>query len=159
MAPLIAGMTTTDIPRRFTAHDALQFFNDHRAELSPDQLNSCLLPKDDIPGKIDYMDPWEGLDDKYVCKWTRYRSPPPSLFTRFLRYICQTSRGHAIVARIRRTTDIVMRPLTYYCLFGMPFWSINMSTSISNSQLNEHRARDTHAPLTSRLYGFVDLSP
>ncbi len=44
LAPLFARMTTHDIERRFTASEALAFFQEHLASHSEDVLNTSIAP-------------------------------------------------------------------------------------------------------------------
>lgn len=98
LAPLLAGMTMADPTDRFTAKSAIQFFHNRRAELTSEELSA---PLQFNPDKIDILDPWHGLHDEFVARWTRYRSPPPSLLAQLLRYICQYTWCHDLVVHVR----------------------------------------------------------
>ncbi|KAG5351019.1 hypothetical protein C0989_008274 [Termitomyces sp. Mn162] len=67
LAPLFDRMTTRDIPRRFKASEALQFFEEHVIPLTPQHVLSLAAP--DLPFSrvpYDYHDRWKDLDPKFM---------------------------------------------------------------------------------------------
>ncbi|GJJ07968.1 hypothetical protein Clacol_002175 [Clathrus columnatus] len=90
LAPLFDRLITDKLELRFTAEEALQFFDQMHAKLSPQQLS--LDAPIDIDSIIPFWEPekhdrWEGLPEEFVKEWGHFRAPKPSLYTRFLRRI------------------------------------------------------------------------
>jgi len=92
LAPLIDGMVTRNIARRFTAAQALQFFEELCLQITHEQLNfnpgwhaaGQPFVFDDIRA-----DRWRNLPDDFVRAWSHLREPKVPLRTRLLRRICQ----------------------------------------------------------------------
>lgn len=84
LAPLLDKMTTSEIENRFTAAEALHFFEEMLPELTEDQLNleEYLNPE----GYISYeYDRWRDLPEDFQRKWAPYRQSPTPLMTKVLR--------------------------------------------------------------------------
>ncbi|KAF8174269.1 other/AgaK1 protein kinase [Pholiota molesta] len=88
LAPLLDKMTTRDIGNRFTAAEALHFFEQMRADLTEDQLNMKEDPKPEWHTPYDKYDRWSYLPADFQRKWAAYRQPPTPLMTKILRAIC-----------------------------------------------------------------------
>ncbi|KAF8589799.1 hypothetical protein K439DRAFT_1612378 [Ramaria rubella] len=102
LAPLLDGMTTHIISRRFTAHEAFSFCEFIRESLSPHELRIS-LPPDPMQGPIDNH--WESLPKDFVATWGSYRVPPPSFFIRVLRWLSR-SRLEPFLRFFRRSLGI-----------------------------------------------------
>ncbi|KAF9000479.1 hypothetical protein BDQ17DRAFT_1245556 [Cyathus striatus] len=85
-APLIDKMITRNIGDRFTAPEALQFFEKMRSQLTEAQLSA---PFSDVEDSQIYetRDHWKGLPDDFVKQWAHYKAPPLPLFAKILRYL------------------------------------------------------------------------
>ncbi|KAF9000487.1 hypothetical protein BDQ17DRAFT_1427171 [Cyathus striatus] len=85
-APLIDKMITRNIRDRFTAPEALQFFEQMQSQLTEAQLST---PFSDNEDSLTYetRDHWKGLPDDFVKQWAHYKAPPLPLFAKILRYL------------------------------------------------------------------------
>lgn len=96
------GKMTTHIPEeRWSAEDALTFFNEILAGLFPVALDSsvaCQWDYDTLDNPDLY---WNHLTPEFQLKWKAYRSPPRSWTRRVLRWLISTDVGCAIVPRVR----------------------------------------------------------
>ncbi|GJJ07973.1 hypothetical protein Clacol_002180 [Clathrus columnatus] len=105
LAPFLDRLITDRLELRFTAKEALQFFEKMHATLTPEQL-SLEAPIYTLPGyphwEPEKYNRWEGLPDEFVQEWARFRAPIPSFHTKLLRRICRTNLGGALVVYIRR---------------------------------------------------------
>ncbi|KAH6905096.1 hypothetical protein BKA70DRAFT_506662 [Coprinopsis sp. MPI-PUGE-AT-0042] len=85
LAPLLDGMTTRFIAKRFTAAQALDFLEARLAETPVSELeNAANLPPQEGTEYDDY-NRWEGLPSDFVEKWAVYRQSPVPLWVRFVR--------------------------------------------------------------------------
>ncbi|RDB18101.1 hypothetical protein Hypma_000978 [Hypsizygus marmoreus] len=101
LAPFLDMMITRDIPKRFTAPQALQFLEDICASITPAQFNVAYPPVQRV--NEEKYDRWRHLPSSFVQQWSTHRAPTNiSYFTRFLRWVCQYKRGYVAVQRIRR---------------------------------------------------------
>lgn len=66
-------MTAKDISRRFTAHDALQFFETHLEETSPAALAKPYQKVE--TAHFDEYDRWSAIPVELCEKWAEYREP------------------------------------------------------------------------------------
>ncbi|KAH0580343.1 hypothetical protein H2248_001847 [Termitomyces sp. 'cryptogamus'] len=120
LAPLFDRMTTRDIPRRFKASEALQFFEEHVIPLTPQHVLSLAAP--DLPFSrvpYDYHDRWKDLDPKFMEQWGVYREPPVPRYIRFLRKVCLYPWVLFTVGYIRRVARVVCRG---WVLLRLPGW-------------------------------------
>ncbi|KAF9474164.1 hypothetical protein BDN70DRAFT_816162 [Pholiota conissans] len=86
LAPLLDRMTTWEIDKRFTAAEALQFFELMRSELTEEQLSIKEYESEQfVPYEL--YDRWRGLPEDFTQKWALYRQPPVPLVMRILRHI------------------------------------------------------------------------
>ena len=105
LAPLIDGMVTRNIARRFTAAQALEFFDKLRLQISHEQMSfnpgwhaaGQPFVFDDIRA-----DRWWNLPDNFVRAWSHLREPKVPLRTRLLRRICQNVWCRRTVMLVRR---------------------------------------------------------
>lgn len=108
LAPLLDRMTTRHIQRRFTALQALQFFDEHVYPSIPEDLLRCLPPPHSIPDlPYDESDRWFQLPDDFVESWHHFQEPKLSRWTRLLRDICANRFGRATVMFIRRIIGLM----------------------------------------------------
>ncbi|KAF8067479.1 kinase-like domain-containing protein [Lyophyllum atratum] len=102
LAPLFDRMITRNIPQRFTAAEALLFFEEQvypqttESQLEEDPVtlrDSNFLP-------FDFYDRWGGLDPSFVEKWAAFREPPVPWRIRVLRFICYRLWGYRVGEQI-----------------------------------------------------------
>ncbi|KAL1942060.1 hypothetical protein VTO73DRAFT_6590 [Trametes versicolor] len=101
LAPMLGKMTTHIFEERWTAEDALAFFNEILAGLSPAALDSsvvCQYDYDTLDNPDIY---WNQLTPELQLKWKAYRPSPRSWTRRVLRWLISTDVGCAIVPRVR----------------------------------------------------------
>ena len=91
LAPLLDKMTTRDISRRFTAAEALHFFEVLRSDMTETQLSVTEYPAE-TSYSYDQHDRWVGLPVGFQQKWAAYREPAIPFVTKFLRSICYDTK-------------------------------------------------------------------
>ncbi|KAF8510461.1 kinase-like domain-containing protein [Hysterangium stoloniferum] len=113
LAPFFDRMITSKLEDRFTATEALAFFEKLQARLTPEQLNSeppkvhrGIYP---APWDSDLSARWSELPVDFVREWSLYRAPPPSLWTRILRMTTSFSWGFYANQTIRRFIRFMCR--------------------------------------------------
>ncbi|KAH9477406.1 Serine/threonine-protein kinase 1 [Psilocybe cubensis] len=86
LAPLIDKMTTWDISQRFTASEALIFFEERLAEVPEEEL--CDYSGAISPHKA-YLewDIWEDVPAEFAEEWKSYRTPPIPWHLRTFRFL------------------------------------------------------------------------
>ncbi|KAF9563628.1 hypothetical protein CPC08DRAFT_632647, partial [Agrocybe pediades] len=85
LAPFLDMLTTHKLQRRFTAFEALAFFEDFYGNLSEEQLNRRSPPRK-YSGLWYYEhDRWASVPPHLAKKWAIYREPPLSWKTKLLR--------------------------------------------------------------------------
>ncbi|KAF9560143.1 hypothetical protein CPC08DRAFT_690409 [Agrocybe pediades] len=91
LAPFIDMLTTHKLHQRFTASEALEFFENFYADLSEEELAKELNVWNDVPHPQPYYDcdRWASVPPHLARKWAIYREPPLSLRTRLLRKLFQ----------------------------------------------------------------------
>ncbi|PPR07282.1 LOW QUALITY PROTEIN: hypothetical protein CVT26_012442 [Gymnopilus dilepis] len=103
LAPLLDKMTTRHLESRFTAQEALQFFEQMYYQLCESELNRS------IGGEYAKED--ASLPPELTQKWAAYREPPISWTTKVLRRICGRIWAIYLIACIRwisfRTTALL----------------------------------------------------
>ncbi|KAH7887236.1 hypothetical protein F5I97DRAFT_2056348 [Phlebopus sp. FC_14] len=104
LAPFLDRMITRDLPTRFTATEALSFFDDYVVpSVGPTRLDICPPSHDtDERQKPEVYDRWAGLDADFVEIWAAYRLPPLEWSTKVLRWICYYPFGYTVVQSIRK---------------------------------------------------------
>jgi hypothetical protein len=104
LAPLFDKMTTENIKARFSARGALEFMQSINESLTDDQRKNRPLYEDPEAGKwMTIGHRWVGLPDHFVKQWSGYAAVQPSLFVRFIRWICSYDSVFKIVRWIRMT--------------------------------------------------------
>lgn len=99
-------MSTHIIEDRWSAEEALAFFEEIVEGLSPDALNSSVTCQFDLELLDDSDLYWNQLSAEMQCMWKMYRPPPLSWTSRILRWANCTDVGWAVVPRIRRWLHI-----------------------------------------------------
>lgn len=99
-------MTTHIVNDRWTAEEALLFFNEIRTGLTPEVLDSNIL----LEANLDCVDNpelyWRRLSLDLQNKWKAYRPPPVTWWRKLLRKVTATDTGYWIVAHVRRLLEI-----------------------------------------------------
>ncbi|KAH0586086.1 hypothetical protein H2248_007357 [Termitomyces sp. 'cryptogamus'] len=103
LAPLFDMMTTRNVSRRFTAAEALAFFEEQVQPLSPglEKVGYRSRGSPSYPPRYDTFDRWQDLDPDFVEKWAKFRDAPVPFHVRLLRRLCERSWGWHLVNRIR----------------------------------------------------------
>ena len=98
-------MITRDLKRRFTASEALRFFEENISQMSALELEAP-LEEDHSGGHLDYdqYDRWKELPLDLQKQWAMYREPPIPRTTLFLRWLCRPLWVYRIVAYVRWLT-------------------------------------------------------
>ncbi|KAI0780017.1 kinase-like domain-containing protein [Fomes fomentarius] len=106
LAALCAKMTTYVVEERFTAAEALSFYNDRMLALPDEQLDSTVMLK---PCYKPLSDPelyWSLLTPEDRHAWRAYRAPQESWGRRFLRWMADTEIGWRFLLFMRGTLRI-----------------------------------------------------
>ncbi|KAG6843885.1 hypothetical protein H0H87_012025 [Tephrocybe sp. NHM501043] len=109
LAPLLDKMTTRNILSRFTASEALEFFEQHVLD-SPLQTGKQVpitLPLTVPLTPYDLHDRWKHLDPAFIQQWAMFREPPLPRHVVYFRRICQSRWGPPLVTWIRRTARLL----------------------------------------------------
>ncbi|KAG2006965.1 other/AgaK1 protein kinase [Coprinopsis cinerea AmutBmut pab1-1] len=109
LAPLFDSMITIDVSRRFTAAQALEFFESEVASLHKGRLTKPIWMPDDRTRPCDY-DRWKYVPKSLAVKWKSYRSAEITPWVRFLRRVCAMGdgKGYIIVMTIRRCIRFIL---------------------------------------------------
>ncbi|EKM82208.1 hypothetical protein AGABI1DRAFT_70859 [Agaricus bisporus var. burnettii JB137-S8] len=99
LAPFLDRMVTRNIPMRFNAMQALQFFEVFVVDIPGKVMDLEYASGPDIG--YDTCDRWEGLPPDFIKKWEDYRKPPIAFSTSVLRWICSFDRMCYIVPPVR----------------------------------------------------------
>lgn len=113
LAPLLDGMTTRYVNKRFTADQALAFLEDRYAEMTEDERSRETAEFNyDIHTSAPYekYDRWAGLPADFVERWAHLKEPKLSLGTRTIRWVCRRPFSHKIVRNVRRLVDGRAKP-------------------------------------------------
>ena len=110
LAPLIDGMVTRNVARRFTAAQALEFFEELCLQISQEQLSfnpgwhaaGQPFVYDDIRA-----DRWRNLPDEFVRAWSHLREPKVPMKTRLLCRICRNVWCRRTVMLIRHFCRLI----------------------------------------------------
>ncbi|KAG6887184.1 hypothetical protein C0995_000582 [Termitomyces sp. Mi166 len=108
LAPLFDMMTTRNITRRFTASEALKFFEEQIEPLTPGLEKIGCRPLAHT-GRYDAFDRWKDLDPEFVKKWAEFREPPVPRHIRTLRTFCERLWGWRLVHRIRHLGRFIVQ--------------------------------------------------
>ncbi|KAJ3506405.1 hypothetical protein NLJ89_g6885 [Agrocybe chaxingu] len=106
LAPLLDGMTTRNIPRRFTASEALEFLEARLSEVPDKHLQQPFLAASQS-GMYDRYDRWQHVPPDFAQKWAMYREPRLPVMTRFLRWLCSFEAMLHVIPFIRRTMSSI----------------------------------------------------
>ena len=87
LVPLFDRMLTHDLKRRFTADEALEFFQNEYSELTEQQLNRLTYPHPSVRGSG--FDCWDHIPPHLAEKWACHRTPPVPRSYPFLRRLCK----------------------------------------------------------------------
>jgi hypothetical protein len=90
LAPLLDKMTTRDIENRFTAAEALQFFEEMLPTVAEDQLNLEEYEDPEEYIRYDLYNRWQYLPENFQKKWSAYRQLPTPVAAKVLRAICSS---------------------------------------------------------------------
>jgi hypothetical protein len=99
LAPFLDKMVTRNIPLRFNAVEALQFFETILTKIPEDVMN-LVYPEKSVVSDYEW-DRWEGLPPDFIEKWKSYREPPLPFSTSVLRWICSFRQMPYIVPVVR----------------------------------------------------------
>jgi hypothetical protein len=80
-------LITRNLSERFTASEALQFFENMYLSVTDEQLAAEAPPQLNIDWRSGVYDRWADLPVDFVNKWSSYRAPLPSLGARLTRKI------------------------------------------------------------------------
>ena len=109
MAPLFDAMTARDLRRRFSAPQALEFFEEMVSQMSRQELETDIRgvePQGHVP--YDEYNRWKDIPISLVRQWTIYREPPLPWTTIILRRICQRPICYRMVACLRQCGTVAM---------------------------------------------------
>ena len=97
LAPLFDKMTTHDLKRRFTAEEALEFFQNEYSELTEEQLG-CRTYYDIDRSSFDC---WDRIPPHLAVKWACHRTPPVPPSYPVLRWLCKRRPMEHVLPWIR----------------------------------------------------------
>ncbi|KAH9856663.1 hypothetical protein C2E23DRAFT_940006 [Lenzites betulinus] len=106
LAPLFGKMTAHIVNDRWTAEEALLFFNEIQAGLTPEVLDSSILLNGDLACLDNPELYWRRLSLDLQIKWKTYRPPPITWWRKLLRKVNATDTGYWIVSHVRRLLEI-----------------------------------------------------
>ncbi|PPQ80618.1 hypothetical protein CVT25_001647, partial [Psilocybe cyanescens] len=114
LAPLFDMMTHWDLDRRFTAYEALQFFEEHILS----KLSEAVLYTDFTLIQFNFCEyrecnRWKGFPPDFVERWKAYRVAPYPWRRRLLRSLCERDYFCHFVPKTR---------LFFFRLFSVPHW-------------------------------------
>ncbi|PPQ82539.1 hypothetical protein CVT25_007148 [Psilocybe cyanescens] len=112
LAPLLDMMTTWDLERRFTASEALQFFEERLSEISEDDLSFKFFFDTCIDQRYNEYNRWENVPPEFAERWKAYKVSPIPWRLKMLRFIYRHSRNGHILPMIR---------LSLFRLSSMPY--------------------------------------
>ncbi|PPR07278.1 hypothetical protein CVT26_012438 [Gymnopilus dilepis] len=102
LAPLLDKMTTRFLEKRFTASEALRFFEKMRSQLTKAELDQEVISR--FPGNtVPYYeyDRWKSIPHDVAKQWSSYKEPPIPWSIRILRTLCQRIWILHAVAHVR----------------------------------------------------------
>ncbi|KAF9553087.1 hypothetical protein CPC08DRAFT_698058 [Agrocybe pediades] len=105
LAPFFDMLTTHKLQHRFTASEALAFFEDFYYNLSDEELQKELwLDGTQLRRAYDDSDRWATVPPELAQKWAKYREPPLSWKTKALRKLFKKYKWlfHPKIALVRR---------------------------------------------------------
>ncbi|KAF8909768.1 hypothetical protein CPB84DRAFT_1765442 [Gymnopilus junonius] len=118
LAPLLDRMTTRNLQRRFTAFEALHFFEAMYSQLTEDDLGQLVETRFEfmeLDLLYDEYDRWKRVPKAFAEKWDAYREPPIPWTTKTLRAICRKPWMCHVVPWIRWTFSVIWNvPRQFY---------------------------------------------
>ncbi|KAI0780213.1 kinase-like domain-containing protein [Fomes fomentarius] len=106
LAALCAKMTTYVVEERFTAAEALSFYNDHMSGLPDEQLHSTVILDPSLEPLRNPELYWRLLIPEDRHAWTAFRAPQESWGRRILRWMADTEIGWQVLRFMRGTLRI-----------------------------------------------------
>lgn len=107
LAPLLDMMTTRNISRRFTASEALTFFEEQVQPLTTRLENIACRRLRKYPTRYDEFDRWQYLDPEFKEKWAKFREAPVPFHIRMLRKICGRPWRWNLVNWVRYLAQVI----------------------------------------------------
>ena len=108
LAPLFDRMLTHDLKRRFTADEALEFFQNEYSKLTEQQLNCLTYSHPFQDGS--YIDCWNRIPPHLAEKWACHRLPPVPWSYPFLRWLWKKRRMEHVLPWIRLFFSLIISP-------------------------------------------------
>ena len=112
LAPLLDGMATADLNKRFSAVEALAFLEAEKEKLTEDELNFRVDAAVASEARKHYWrtyDRWAHVPPELKKRWHSYRMAKPSWFGRFIRRVIESSYyGAYMVYKIRRLQRLIL---------------------------------------------------
>ncbi|KIJ39059.1 hypothetical protein M422DRAFT_175776, partial [Sphaerobolus stellatus SS14] len=104
LAPFLDRLVFDELNSRFTSSEALAFFEGMHMKLTPAELSAKFPPpfQSGPFWQSERYNRWYGLPEEFLERWSHFRAPAPSLYTKLLRRICLTHWGVRCVCAIRR---------------------------------------------------------
>ncbi|EKM77350.1 hypothetical protein AGABI1DRAFT_130437 [Agaricus bisporus var. burnettii JB137-S8] len=120
LAPFLDRMTTRNIPKRFIAAEALEFFEVFLPKIPTTDLHARYARDPEArESYYDIYDRWKDLPPDFIEEWKDYKEPRIPLRTILLRWLCSFERMAFIVPAVRlffyRLTHIRSRTSASLC--------------------------------------------
>ncbi|KAF8904100.1 hypothetical protein CPB84DRAFT_1823673 [Gymnopilus junonius] len=100
LAPLLDKMTTRNLESRFTASEALQFFEDMYSHLTEAEIQQTIGRRFRTNFYYKY-DRWVLVPPDFAKKWASYKEPPIPWTMQVIRYLCRRTWIYHVVAHVR----------------------------------------------------------
>ena len=118
LAPLFDRMLTHDLKRRFTADEALEFFQNEYSELIEQQLNRLTYPHPCEEGTGFWL-LGSHTPPHLAEKWACHRTPPMPLSYLVLRWLCKKMPMEHVEPLIWWLLFGLVVPWTWWLLFNL----------------------------------------
>ena len=158
LVPLFDRMTTHDLTRRFTADEALEFFQNEYSQLTKEQLG-CHTYYDSNRSSSEC---WDLIPRHLAEKWACHRTPPVPLSYPVLRWLCKRRPMEHVVPWIRWfLSSLVTFPRRVLKSLQMMFWNNEAgfhSVSIRNTWNECWLIMSCHQELAgnTKFFGLLD---
>ncbi|PPQ83767.1 hypothetical protein CVT25_000116 [Psilocybe cyanescens] len=155
LAPLLDMMTTWDLERRFTAFEALQFFEKCLSEVSEENLSFTVSVGTRIVQRYNKYNRWENVPPEFAERWKAYKAPPIPWHLKMLRFIYRHSRNDHILPMIREIYDNSER----FAFWDSPYtiqWFKDRGYTLYQRIWDESEAMDTSFPVHPSEVEFVE---
>ena len=106
LAALFDAMTTHVQSRRFTAAEALQFYNTQVATVPSAVLDSVVEPHLDWSAMVNSDVYWSKLSPELQASWSHFRTPPCSIWSDILNWFIGFPRCCECIVFTRRVLGI-----------------------------------------------------